>query len=333
MNGIHAPAGTNLKFKKRDRLAAELSALASRHVYLGASSWKYPGWRGSVYDEQVYLWRGRFAMKRFEELCLKEYAQVFKTVCVDAAYYAFPQRKYLEGLISQVPTEFLFAFKVTDEITVKRFPSLPRFGPRGGTANENFLNAELFTEAFLEPCRDFKTSIGILIFEFSKFYQADFTRGRDFVAALDEFLSRLPTGWPYGIEIRNRSFLQPSYFKMLARRGVVHVYNSWGEMPPVSEQAAIAASVTHPGLMAARFLLKPGRKYEEAVKLFSPYTEVKEPCPSEREAGSRLVRDGLKHPGRRTFIYVNNRLEGHAPGTISAMIKGALSEEVTPARL
>jgi hypothetical protein len=42
-------------------------------------------------------------------------------------------------------------------------------------------------------------------------------------------------------------------------------------MPPVNEQLAIPGSLTNPKLCAARFLLKPGRKYEEAVKTFQPY--------------------------------------------------------------
>jgi len=39
----------------------------------------------------------------------------------------------------------------------------------------------------------------------------------------------------------------------------------------VGEQMALPGSRTNPDLVAARFLLKPGRKYEEAVKAFEPY--------------------------------------------------------------
>src|SRR5437588_3627220 len=56
------------------------------------------------------------------------------------------------GLCEQVPEGFQFAFKVTDEITIKKFPNLPRFGERAGTQNSYFLNAELFQRLFLSPC-------------------------------------------------------------------------------------------------------------------------------------------------------------------------------------
>ena len=123
-----------------------------------------------LYDESRYAYRGKFAEARFERQCLAEYAEVFKTVCVDAAYYKFPDRRYLEGMVSQVPADFLFGFKVTDEITVKRFTNLPRFGERAGQPNENFLNADLFASAFLGPCEPFRKNIGLLMFEFSHFY-------------------------------------------------------------------------------------------------------------------------------------------------------------------
>jgi len=49
-----------------------------------------------------YLWREKFAVSRFEKNCLSEYAEVFRTVCVDAAYYTFPSVKYLEGRIDDL---------------------------------------------------------------------------------------------------------------------------------------------------------------------------------------------------------------------------------------
>jgi uncharacterized protein YecE (DUF72 family) len=95
------------------RLRERLAGLADRGVFVGTSSWKYPGWVGTVYDESRYQYRGKFAKSRFEQACLAEYAEVFKTVCVDAAYYTFPSRESLEGLAAQVPADFKFGFKVT----------------------------------------------------------------------------------------------------------------------------------------------------------------------------------------------------------------------------
>ncbi len=305
----------------REQIKSRLAELARTGVFIGTSSWKYPGWFGQVYERDRYVWHGRYSESRFERSCLAEYAAVFKTVCVDAAYYKFPDAPYLERMAGQVPGDFQFALKVTDEITIRRFSNLPRFGGRAGRANENFLNADLFATAFLQPCEAVRARVGLLIFEFSRFYASDFSRGRDFVEALDGFLGRLPGGWPLGVEVRNPAFLQPEYFATLARHGVAHVFNSWEAMSPVETQVANPESVTNPDLAAMRFLLRPGRRYEEAVKLFSPYDRLKEPQPAGRAAAAGLIRLAQR-TGRpkRVFVYVNNRFEGNAPGTIAGIL-------------
>src|SRR5271170_5015663 len=114
----------------RDELKQSAANLAASGVFIGTSSWKYPGWRGKLYEDARYVYRGKFAESRFERNCLAEYAEVFKTVCVDAAYYKFPDDKYLRELVGQVPSDFRFAFKVTNDITIKRFTNLQRFGAR-----------------------------------------------------------------------------------------------------------------------------------------------------------------------------------------------------------
>jgi len=299
-----------------------LEDLAVQGVFVGTSSWKYPGWCGTLYDPARYEYRGRFAESRFNKYCIAEYAEVFKTVCVDAAYYNFPSPQYLEGLVSQVPEDFLFGFKVTDAITIKKFPNLDRFGAQAGKPNENFLNAELFTKAFLQPCESIRINVGLLMFEFSRFWETDYQHGRDFVADLDKFLGQLPVGWPYAVELRNRNWLKPAYFECLARHRVTHVFNSWEAMPAVSDQMGLPESRTNPDLVAARFLLKPGRAYEEAVKMFQPYDRVKEENPQARAAARSLITEGkAAGPKRKTFVFVNNRLEGHSLTTIAAMVE------------
>lgn len=207
----------------KEKTRQVLADLRERGLYIGTSSWKYSGWLGTLYDESKYLWREKFAQSRFEKNCLAEYSEVFSSVCVDAAYYTFPKEDYLKGLAEQVPSHFQFGFKVTDAITLKTFPALPRFGTRGGSENESFLDPARFIDSFLAPCESIRSKVGILIFEFSRFHARDFNSGREFLDKLDTFLSKLPVGWPYGIELRNRSWLTPVYFDCLKRHGVIRM--------------------------------------------------------------------------------------------------------------
>jgi uncharacterized protein YecE (DUF72 family) len=181
----------------------------------------------------------------------------------------------------------------------------------------------LFNRAFLKPCEHIRANVGVVMFEFSRFYPSDYEHGRDFVADLDKFFGHLPKGWPYAVEMRNKHWLVPEYFACLARHGITHVFNSWDAMPPVSEQMALPGSQPHPELVAARFLLKPGRKYDEAVKTFQPYDKTQEVNDEARQAGVKLIKEGTAAgPQKKTLIFVNNRLEGNALNTIAAMIEG-----------
>ncbi len=292
-------------------------------VYVGTSSWKYPGWVGSLYHSERYETKGVFSEAKFERECLREYAEVFSTVCVDATYYQFPGERLLERLQSQVAHDFRFGFKVTETITVKKFPNLKRYGAVAGHENEHFLNAELFEQKFLSPAQTLGQQLGVVIFEFSRFYPRDFKRGRLFVELLDEFLSKLPQGPAYAIEIRNRNLLVADYFSMLKRHQVAHVYNEWTHMPSVLDQLHMDDSWTT-DFFAARFLLAAGRKYQDAVDGFAPYEEVKAANPVARVAGKRLIKDAQEKARRPSFLYVNNRLEGNALVTLREMVQGAL---------
>jgi uncharacterized protein YecE (DUF72 family) len=224
----------------------------------------------------------------------------------------------------QTPPGFLFCFKVTDEITIRQFPRLDRFGPRAGRSNPHYLDARLFRKAFLGPLERHRDRVGVLVFEFSQMRPFDESVRAEFVAEIDSFFGQLPGGWQYGAEVRNEGLLGTEYFSMLRRHGIAHVFNSWERMPPVSAQMALDESRTA-DFFAARLLLKPGRSYESAVELFSPYDSVKDPAPDERAACARLIQEARRRGGRRSFFLVNNRLEGNALETIRAIVRQVLS--------
>jgi uncharacterized protein YecE (DUF72 family) len=314
----------------REQLRARLAELAKEGIYVGTSSWKYEGWLGLVYSPERYMryfkaGPPKLVKGRFEKTCLAEYAHTFKTVCLDAGFYQFPSPKMLEGYFSQLPSDFRLSIKVTEDITVLRFPNLPRYGAKAGQANPHFLDADLFISNFLGPLTPYREQVGTLIFEFSPFHQGDWERGRQFVAYLDEFLGKLPKGWDYSVEIRNESLLHPRYFEMLRLHNVAHTLSSWSRMPAALEQMRMVGNETA-DFVTARFLLKPGRNYEQAVKSFQPYTEIKEVYPEGRVALSRLLARVAIGQTRRRYIYVNNRFEGCAPWTIVAALEAVIQD-------
>jgi uncharacterized protein YecE (DUF72 family) len=274
-------------------LAARLQSLARRNIFIGTSSWKYPGWIGEIYSPHRYP-----NNKRFEAECLSEYAETFPIVCGDFAFYQFPSPQFWQKLFALVPESFRFAFKAPQEITIPRL---------------SFLNAELFQSQFLDLLLPYAARVPLIIFEFG----AMSLTMLEFLAVLKPFLAKLPPDFRYAIEIRNPEFLDEPYLELLRGHGIAHVFNAWTRMPPLLEQ------LEHPGVFTSPFtvtraLLTPGRTYEAAVQTFSPYNAIKEPNHAVRDALRQvLVRAKLR--AEPTYLFVNNRLEGFAPGTIQAV--------------
>ena len=303
----------------RDRLAARLSELARQNIFVGGSSWKYEGWIGQIYSQQRYMVRGRFSKSRFEQECLREYAETFPIVCGDFAFYQFPSDDYWRKLFSLAPPTFKFALKAPEQITAKAYPVMPRYGALAGTQNETFLSAHTFRELFLRPLWPYRDRTAVIIFEFGAFGLKSMDDLSEFLDTLDPFLASLPPEFQYGVEIRNPEFLHPDYFSCLANHNVAHVYNAWARMPELREQISIAHSATA-NFSVCRALLRRGRAYEQAVAGFSPYREIRDPNPEARDSMRALI-ERAKERKHSLFLFVNNRLEGNSPLTIMSLVE------------
>ena len=90
-------------------------------------------------------------------------------------------------------------------------------------------------------------------------------------------------------------------------------------MPELRRQLAIPDSATA-DFLVCRALLRCGRPYADAVAMFSPYTEVKDPNPDTRES-MRVLIGRARENKQLLFLFVNNRLEGNAPLTILSLVE------------
>jgi uncharacterized protein YecE (DUF72 family) len=337
-----------------EQLRAGVRRAAQQGIYFGTSSWKYEGWLGQIYARARYETRGRFSLARFERECLREYAEIFPHVCGDFAFYTFYSADYWTRLFAQVPPTFLFTFKVPEFITCAVFPMHDRYGARAGQPNESFLDADLLQREFLDRLAPHAKQVGMLVFEFPESTVRAKEDPTAFLERLDKFLARLPDTFRYGVEIRSKRLLGENYFGCLRQHRVAHVFNSWTRMPTIGEQLAMKGAFTSDVAMA-RVLLRPGRTYEKAVAAFQPYTEIRDPYPEGRADILKLIKTtvgaqsvapaarGAKskqasaapiqvsglipHPSpRRLFVAINNRYEGSAPQSISAILL-QMSEE------
>src|SRR5256714_8627230 len=268
----------------------ELVALGSRipaSIAFGTSTWTYDGWTGDVYHR---AYRGAQPARRLEE-----YARypLFGTVGIDSAFYDAPSEETLAAYARALPAGFPCVSKVWDRITTRRFNRDARWGNLAGQRNPDFLNAALFKEAVLGPySRAFSDHAGPFVFEFPAMRGKDLPEPARWAEELDAFLKQLPRDFRYAVELRNAELLTDVHGAVLARHGVAHVFNSWNEMPSIGEQLELPWTFPA-GFTAAPGLLRPGRRYADAGKLFEPYERIRDPPPAAPPALPRLVAQAL----------------------------------------
>lgn len=301
----------------RVRLQENLRRLAEGGILIGTSSWKYEGWMGQIYSEERYRTRGKFSLAKFEANCIAEYGEVFPIVCGDFAFYQFPAPSFWEKLFATATPDLKWAFKVPEEITTLQWPGHARYGARAGLENENFLNADLFRRAFLDPLTPYRDRVGVLIFEFGTVSKKMMPDLDAFLTRINRFLCDLPEGWRYAIEIRNPEFLEADYFACLRSYNVAHVLNAWTRMPELQTQLKMEDIFTA-DFSVARALLRYGRTFEAAVKAFKPYRSIQDENPAARSALRALI-ERAKRVQQPAFFFIGNRLEGNAPSTIDAV--------------
>lgn len=291
-----------------------LIKLLHQGVYLGASSWKYPGWKNLIYRAPYR------SDKDFQSKCLEEYGAHYPTVGVDHTYYAFPKPQQILHYAQATPEHFRFVFKAPDQITTLQFPHLPRYGKRAGKQNSFFLDPDVCFQDLIEPLKPLGAKAGPIVFEFSRFKPSMIANGRTFLQRLGIFFEKLRsvTDHPFAVEIRNRNWLVPEYFSVLQKFNIAHVFNSWTHMPLLAEQQHLARETSLPFFLI-RLLLYPGVQYADAVKSFSPYTELKRPLHDIRKQTVSLIEQAITEK-KQIYVLVNNRLEGCAPQTLTAIL-------------
>ncbi len=297
----------------RRRALAALAARLPPHVRFGTSSWTFPGWRGLVYHA---CYDGE---RDFVRRSLGEYARhpLFRTVGIDRSYYAPVPEADLRAYAAQIPAGFSCVMKVWEGVTTAFFPDTPRSGVRRGSANPDFLSAEVFAREVAEPlARAFSDHLGALVLELSPSTAA--LAPRDVERRLEAFFTRAPRPAPLSVELRDRRLFTQRYLDLLRVHDVAPALSHWSHMPPLGVQLAVAGSAPPGPVAVARLLLPPGTTYEGQKRALAPFDRVQRPDPALRAAVVRFVREAGER-GAPAFVVVNNKVEGCSPLTIEAL--------------
>lgn len=277
-----------------------------RGIYLGGSTWSFPGWAGLVYD-------GRYTESKLAHEGLAAYAQhpLLRAVGVDRTHYAPVEAQDLARYADVVPEDFRFLVKAHEACTIARWPDRPRYGEHRGQVNPLFLDPLYTADQVVEPyVHGLGEKGGALLFQFAP---QDLGAATKFADELHAFLAALPQGPLYAVELRNRELLTPAYADALAAVGACHCHNVLPRMQNIRQQAKLAGT-DRPGNPATiiRWMLGPGMTYESAGRLYAPFDRMRAPDPAARKAVADLAREALA-AGRPFLCTINNNAEGCAP--------------------
>ena len=278
-----------------------LAARTSRKLYLGTSSWYFPGWAGFVYHRAA-------PEAKVSREGLRAYAQhpLLRSVSIDRAFYQPLNTGDYARYAAQVGEDFRFTVKAYRGLTDPQMEGAP---------NPLFLDADYAREAilksFLEGCG---AKAGVWVMQFSPELprRARFSPS-DFAERLGTFLHALQSPIPVAVEIRDSELLTPAYFAALKANGAVHCVNVHPTGLSVIEQVKRIGHRPEP--LVIRWMLQAGFAYEEAREKYQPFDKLVDEDPATRAAVAKLARRALD-AGGTVYVIANNKAEGSAPLTL-----------------
>lgn len=310
----------------------ELRAVGARlpaSVYLGTSSWSFPGWAGLVYGdthtEQLLARKG-----------LAAYAAhpLFATVGLDRTFYNPVSVEVMAGYAASVPARFRFLVKAHEALTLARYPSHPRYGAQRGQPNPLYLDVAWARDQVVAPfVEGLGDKGGVLLFQLAPqpaellagAGPRDKSAGRRFAERLYRFLRELPKGPRYAVEIRTADLLTPDLAGCLRAAGVAPCFASMPGLPSVEAQAGLMGDTGAPAFVA-RWLLAHHRDYDGARAAYEPFDRLVEPDRVVRGALVELIARALAS-GQPAFVIVNNKAEGSSPLSVAALARALVDAE------
>ncbi len=302
------------------RVDAETEALGAALpslLYLGTSSWAFPGWTGLVYaeslPESLLSKRGLVAYGRHP---------LFRTVGIDRSFYAPLAEADYATYASQVPGSFRFVTKATNTCTDAYIRGA---GGRIAGDNPRFLDAAHVSAEFVQPCMaGLADKAGPLVFQFSPMGKAAAAQPERFADRVHAFLEKLPKGPLYAVELRDPALLTPQLVYALNDTGTRYCVGINPRMPGVAQQLEALYGLA-PGPLVARWNLHAGYAYEEAKEHYRPFNRLVDEDPQSREGLADACAAAVIS-GQPAFVTANNKAEGSSPLSMAKLARRILEK-------
>lgn len=296
---------------------AELAHRLPPSLYLGTSSWSFPGWRGLVFERH-------HDASQLSRLGLSAYAAhpLLRTVSIDRTYYAPLDRAGFERLARQVSPGFRFMVKAPAQCTTPWLEDAR--GARAGV-NGRYLDPVFALESFVRPAQEgLGGTCGALLFQFPPQERSGAADPGRFARRLAAFLAALPRGPLYAVELRDAPLLTDAYAAVLQEHGVRHCLGVHPKAGALARQLSVIEA-SGAGPLVVRWNLNPALRYEDARQRYAPFDRLREEDPSTRAALAGACAAALR-AGQEVNVVANNKAEGCAPLTLLALAREILAE-------
>jgi uncharacterized protein YecE (DUF72 family) len=298
----------------------DLPASILKYLHIGTCSWKYPEWSAvGIYPREYDSKAGHF---------LEHYSKLFNTVEIDQWFWSLysprfvrlPSPRIVKEYAQAVPKDFLFTVKAPNSITLTHFytkgTQAKQYPEHAGKPNKHFLDPDL-VRRFLRTLEPMESRLGPIMFEFEYLNKEKMESLEVFLVALESFFEELPEGYQYGVESRNPNYLKPSYFSLLKKFKVAHVFLEGYYMPPVSSIIRSQEPLTARHTV---FRLHGPDREGMAQKAGGVWDRIQIDRSRALEGIGEILKMVIDER-ISTFVNVNNHFEGCAPVSIGKMLR------------
>ncbi len=237
-------------------------------LLLGTQGWSYDDWTGNFYPPD--LPRNRR---------LAHYSSVYSSVEIDSTFYAIPRRTTVENWARQVPDDFIFSVKVPKVITHEKVLE----------------DCDTELETFLDHISLMGDKLGVVLFQFGYGFKPEKHE------VLVPFIERLPDGFNFAVEVRNRKWLFDDFFNLLCQNNVALAQIDHPWFPRLPETTADFAYIRWLG---------------DRKKIESDFTHIRFDRSKEYEWWAETIKNALPNI-KKLYAYMNNHYAGHSPTSLS----------------
>jgi uncharacterized protein YecE (DUF72 family) len=226
---------------------------------------------------------------------ITEYAKHFDTVEVDSTFYRPPSPSMVNNWSRRTPAGFVFAAKV----------------PRTITHDKVLQDCDAELKEFLSVMELLGDKLGPLLIQFPYFNKQAFPRPEDFLARLEPFLMKLPSGYSFAVEVRNKGWITDRFLDVLRKRKIALALIDHPWMTPIDQLMKkldpVTADFTYIRWLGDR------KGIEERTQHWDRIIVNRE---SEMETWVPAI-DKLLERRLRIYAYFNNHYAGFAPGSLA----------------